>query len=593
MMINSIKYFILFFIFLCQKSYAQELIILHTNDLHSKLTGTGPAVEYSPMVINDDKTLGGFARIATLFKQEKEKSSESTLILDAGDFLMGSLFHTAEEETGFQLNMMKKMGYDCITLGNHEFEFGPETLSNILKAAEKRGGFPQIVASNLVFSDKSVNDDELQKFVSNGLIKPWIVINKNGLRIGIFGLMGIDAASVAPASKPVLFSNPEKVAAKMAGYLKNQQNADVVILLSHCGVQYNSENKTYTGEDIELAKKVPEIDIIIGAHTHTRITEFIKTGNTYIVQTGSYGTELGKINLKFDNGKIENFKYELIPVDDKIPGDSVVNGEIEELTRYIDKKYLSPVDFSCNQIVGAGTFDLDIDFSNLKQSNLGQFVADASYHYLEKTGNSADISLVASGTIRENLVSGFITVSDIFSVMSLGKGKDSIPGYPLAKIYLTGKEVKQMFEAVLKSREKGGDGYIYFSGAKIMIDSDKRFMKKVQKIEVGGKEIDLSKKNKTLYSVSANTYLLSFISRIKKMSFGLLKVTPKDKTAIQVTDINLQLVDINSEKAGIQEAKEWISIVEFIKSFEKNGQGNHVIPDRYIKNNETLVDLAK
>ena len=177
--------------------------------------------------------------------------------------------------------------------------------------------------------------------------------------------------------------------------------------------------------------------------------------------------------------------------------------------------------------------------------------------------------------------------------MSLGKGKDSIPGYPLAKIYLTGKEVKQMFEAVLKSREKGGDGYIYFSGAKIMIDSDKRFMKKVQKIEVGGKEIDLSKKNKTLYSVSANTYLLSFISRIKKMSFGLLKVMPKDKTGIQVTDINLQLVDINSEKAVIQEAKEWISIVEFIKSFEKNGQGNHVIPDRYIKNNETLVDLAK
>jgi 5'-nucleotidase len=545
------------------------------------------------MITNNDKTLGGFARIATLFKQEKEKSPESTLILDAGDFLMGSLFHVAEEETGFQLNMMKRMGYDCITLGNHEFEFGPETLSNIMNAAEKRGGFPQIAASNLVFSDESINDDELQKFVTNGLIKPWIVINKNGLRIGIFGLMGIDAASVAPSSKPVSFSNPLKAAAKMADYLKKQQKTDIVIALSHCGLQYNNENKTYSGEDIELAKKVPEIDIIIGAHTHTRIPEFIKTGNTYIVQTGSYGAELGKINLKFDNGKIQNFKYELIPVDDKIPGDSDINTEIEEFTRYIDKKYLSAVDFSCNEKVGTTSFDLNIDFSDLKNSNLGQFVADASDYYLKNTGNSTDLSLVASGTIRENLATGIITVSDVFSVMSLGKGKDSIPGYPLAKVYLTGREVKQMFEALLRSREKGGDGYIYFSGAKIMIDSDKRFMKKVQKVEIGGQETDCSRKNKTLYSISANTYLLSFIGRIKKMSFGLLKVVPKDKNGIPVKDMYQHMVDINAEKEGNQEAKEWIAVIEYIKSFEKNAQGIHVIPDRYKTNMESLVDLAK
>lgn len=588
-----IKYLIPLFILLFHKSYGQELTILHTNDLHSKLNGTGPALEYSPMVINNDRTAGGFARLATLFKQEKEKSPEGTLILDAGDFLMGSLFHAAEEQTGFQMNLMKRMGYDCITLGNHEFEFGPETLSNIMRAAENRGGFPQIAASNLVFSDESVKDDELQEFVSNGLIKQWIVVNKNGIKIGIFGLMGIDAASVAPSSKPVTFSNPVNVASKMARYLKKQQSADIVIALSHCGLQYNNESKTYSGEDIELAEKVPEIDIIIGAHTHTRIPEFIKTGNTFIVQTGSYGTELGKINLNYSNGKIEGFKYELIPVDDKIPGDPDINREIEEITKYIDQKYLSQVNFSCNETIGTTFFDLKIDFPGLKHSNLGPFVADALHYYLKNTGNSADFSLVASGTIRENLVSGDITVSDVFSVMSLGEGEDSIPGYPLAKMYLTGKEVKQMFEAILKSREKGGDGFIYFSGAKILIDSDRRFMKKVQKVEIGGREIDFSRKNKTLYSVSANTYLLSFIGRIKKMSFGLLKVVPKDKNGIPVTDMNQQRVDINSGEDGIQEAKEWIAVIGFIKSFEKNGQGNHVIPERYKSNNEMLVDSAK
>lgn len=590
---NLIKYLIPLFILLFQKSFGQELTILHTNDLHSKITGFGPESEYSPMVTNNDKTVGGFARLVTLFNLEKKKSPDGTLILDAGDFLMGSLFHVAEEETGFQLNMMKKMGYDCITLGNHEFEFGPKTLSDILGAADKRGGFPQIAASNLVFSNESADDNKLQEYFTNGKLKPWVVLSKNGLKIGIFGLMGIDAANVAPSSKPVSFSNPIKVAAKMARYLKTEQKADIVIALSHCGVQYNSQSKTYTGEDIKLAEKVPEIDIIIGAHTHTRIPEFIKTGNTYLVQTGSYGAELGKIGLNYHNGKISYFKYELIPVDDRIPGNSEINMEIEEFTKYIDQKYLSQVGLSCKQVVGATSFDLSQDFSDLKGSNLGSFVADASYHYLKSTVNSTDISLVASGTIRENLLCGITTVADVFRVMSLGKGTDAVPGYPLAKIYLTGQEVKQMFEAILKSREKGGDGFIYFSGAKILIDSDNRFMKKVQKVEIEGKEIDLSKKNKTLYSISANTYLLSFIGRIKKMSFGLLKVVPKDKNGIPVTDMNQQRVDINPENKGIQEAKEWIAVIEFFKSFEKNENGNYTIPGKYKTNNELLVDVAR
>lgn len=573
--------------------FGQTLTILHTNDLHSKLNGFGPESEYSPMVTNNDKTVGGFARLATLLNQEKKKSPDNTLILDAGDFLMGSLFHAAKEETGFQLNMMKKMGYDCITLGNHEFDFGPKTLSNILKMAESKGGFPQIAASNLIFSNESMEDDELQDYFAKGSIHPWIIIDKNGLKIGIFGLMGFDAADVAPASKPVSFSNPVKVAAKMASFLKNRQNADIVILLSHCGVQYDVQSKTYSGEDIELAKKAPEIDIIIGAHTHTRIPEFIKTGETFIVQTGCYGAELGKIELKVQNGKITDFKYELVPVDDKIPGDPETNSKIEEFTNYIDQKYLSQVGLTCKQVVGTTVFDLNLDFTDLSGSNLGPFIADASYYYLKSTGNKVDFSLVASGTIRENLLSGIITVSDVFRVMSLGAGGDDIPGYPLAKIYLTGNEVKQLFEALLRSRETGGDGFVYFSGIKIWIDSEKRFMKKVQKIGIDGIEIDLSKRNKTLYSLSANTYLLSFIGRIKKMSFGLLKVEPKDKNGVPVTNMNLQLADINLEKEGIQEAKEWIALIEYMKSFEKNEQGIHVIPVSYKSNNESLVDLAK
>jgi 5'-nucleotidase len=540
-----------------QISSGQEITIIHTNDLHSKITGTGPESEYSPLIANNDKTVGGFARLATLFKQEKEKLPEGTLILDAGDFLMGSLFHATEEETGFQTNLMHQMGYDFITLGNHEFDFGPETLAKILKTADKNGGVPQIVASNLEFSKKLVEDDELQQLVSDGVIQPFSVINKNGLKIGIFGLMGTDAASVAPASKPVTFSNPAKKARKMARYLKDKENVDVVILLSHCGIGYDNKNNRYFGEDIELAKKAPEIDIIIGAHTHTQTAEFIKTGNTYIVQTGSYGASVGKIGLNFTKGKISDFKFELIPVNDQIEGDHNIHRQVEELINHIDREYLSDVGLTYKQIVGKTGFDLTLDYSELKNSNLGQFIADASHFYLKSTGNEVGFCLVASGTIRDNLVtgeSGIITVPDVFRVMSLGKGSDNVPGYPLAKVYLTGHEIKQLMEALLMSRNKGGDGFVYFSGIRTWINSEKGFMRKVQKIEIDGKEISFSKKDQTLYAVAANIYLVSFMDRIKKLSYGVLKVAPKDENGKPVTNLNNHRVDINASKEGIQEA---------------------------------------
>jgi 5'-nucleotidase / UDP-sugar diphosphatase len=574
---------------------AQELTILHTNDVHSKLTGYGPESEYSPLFKGDDITTGGFARLASIFKQTREKAPQSSLIVDAGDFLMGSLFHAPEEETGFQLNLMKKMGYDFMTLGNHEFDFGPATLAKIFKAAEKKGGFPQIIASNLLFSKESTEDDALEKLYADKSILPWTVITKNGLKIGIIGLVGIDAASVAPASKPVSFEKPEKIAGKLVKQLKNIEKVDLVIVLSHCGFYPDKQSKGYTGEDIELAKKVPLIDIIISGHTHVKTPEFIRTGNTYIVQTGSYANDVGEINLKFEQGKITDFKFRLIPVDDDMKGDESIHAQIEEYLQTIDKDYLAETGLSYRQIVGKTNFDLKIDFYSLKSSNLGPFIVDASNYYLKSTGNETDFSLLASGTIREDLVKGqhgILTVPDVFRVMSLGKGYDKIPGYPLAKIYITGKEVKDLMEALVMSRDKGGDGYIYFSGIKTWINSDKGFLKKVQKVEINGQIIDLSKKNTKLYSISANTYLLSFIGRIKKMSFGLLKVVPKDKDGKPVTDMKNQLVDIDPDMPGVQEAKEWIAVIEYMKSFQKNQDGIHVIPENYTEGDESVVDLA-
>lgn len=575
---------------------AQELTILHTNDMHSKLTGYGPEIEFSPEITNDDKTIGGFSRLTTLLQNEKAKNKDKTLILDAGDFLMGSLFHVAEEKTGFQLHLMKEIGYDYITLGNHEFDFGPETLANILNKAEEKGGYPNIVCSNIIFDKTSKNDDKLEKIYTEGKIKPYSIFNKNGLKIAVFGLMGIDAAEVAPAKKPVTFEKPEDAAEKIIKILKTKYNPDLIICLSHSGVYPTQDGKSYYGEDIELAKEVPGIDIIISGHTHIATPKPIKIGNTYIVQTGAYIHNLGEINLKVENGKITKFDFHLIPVDDKIKGNLKIHNEIEAQKKYINKEILSKLGLTYYTKIGQVNFDLIRDYKNLKGSNLGPFVADADKYYLKEKGIDCDFSMVASGTIRENLLkgqNGIQTVADAFRVMSLGKGYDEIPGYPLAKIYITAKEVKKLSEIIVMSRPKGGDGYLYTSGLKIYINPKKMMLRKVQKIELNGKNLDFSKKNKKLYSITADTYLLSFIGRIKKMSHGLVTVVPKDINGNPVTDIKNQLIDINTDKAGIQEAKEWIALIEFMKSFKKNSAGLHVVPDTYKKGDESLVEITK
>jgi 5'-nucleotidase len=573
------------FVFFLSAIQAQRLTLLHTNDLHSKLTGYGPESDYTPLEINNDNTLGGFARMATIISSYKKSAPEQTLVVDAGDFLMGSLFHVPEQESGFQLNLMKKMGYDFITIGNHEFEFGSKVLAKIIKAAQKEGGYPKIVASNLVFS-KNKEDDSLQNLFENGAILPYDVFQKNGLKIGIFGLIGIDAASVAPASKPVTFADPFKTAAKTAKYLKKVEKADIVILLSHAGIVVDEKTGGFTGEDFKIARKAPEIDVIIGAHTHTRTPQFLKVGKTYIVQTGSYGAEMGKIELSFANGKIDNFAFELLPVDDKIKGDEAIQKEIDDYISFINKNYLEPANLNYSEIIGKTSFNLTIDFEKLNESNLGPFVADASKYYLGKTGNNVDISLVASGTIRENIIAGksqIITPADAFRVMSLGNGKDNFPGYPLAVIYITGREMKDLAEAIVMLSKKGGDGFIYYSGLEIETNPEKGFLKKVQQVKIGGQPIDYSKKNTQLYAVSANTYLLGFIGRIKKMSFGLLKVEPKDKNGFPISDIFKQLADADKARDGIQEAKEWIALIEYIRSFQKNSDGIPEIPVQYRK----------
>ena len=165
--------------------------ILHTNDLHSNLIGMAPASDYAPFSLGD-ATRGGYARLATLIEQRKSvrKDQGPVLVFDAGDYSMGTAFGAAIRQTGGELQLLSRMGFDATTFGNHDFDLGPEGLSEAIEVAAKAGRIPAIVASNTSFAAGDPSLAGLQRLAKDGIVRRYLVIERGGIRFGIFGLMG-------------------------------------------------------------------------------------------------------------------------------------------------------------------------------------------------------------------------------------------------------------------------------------------------------------------------------------------------------------------------------------------------------------------
>jgi 5'-nucleotidase / UDP-sugar diphosphatase len=244
-MTKCLKYLmILVSVFICSNTAhadKREISIIHTNDLHSHFLGFSPNQDYTPESVQDDDTVGGFARISTLIKNIKTQRPGPVLVLDGGDFLMGSFFHMLTREKAFEIELLGKMGYDAVTLGNHEFDLKPKGLAQILDAAQTHDKVPAILLANMVFSQESTEDDSLEQAFIENRITPYTIIEKQGIKFGIFGLMGLDAAEKAPFSKPVSFGDPVATAQKMVAILKDK--TDMIICLSHSGLDPDKKNQ--------------------------------------------------------------------------------------------------------------------------------------------------------------------------------------------------------------------------------------------------------------------------------------------------------------------------------------------------------------
>jgi 5'-nucleotidase/UDP-sugar diphosphatase len=562
----------------------KTMTILFTHDMHDHLLPSN--IRQNEEILQ----LGGYARLESAINEEKKKNSD-LLLIDAGDFSMGTLFQSIYASDAPELRIMGQLGYDVVTLGNHEYDFRANGLAESLNAAKNSGNkLPQIVQSNVLFQvDKNGKLSEtltkLKTSMNNYGVKDYSIIERGGLKIGVFGLIGKDADSNAPMAE-VKFTDAIEKAKSVVSTLKKEEKVDLIVCLSHSGIATDKSKS----EDEILAKKVPDINVIISGHTHSTLTKPIVVGKTIIGSAGEYGENLGVINLSQSSNKdwkLDNYKIRQI--DNSLPEDAYISQTIDNYKKIVQQKYLDKFDMKFDQVLANSPFNFvatsEIGIKHAEDT-LGNFISDA-YVYAVKKAEGANydpiaVAIVPSGTIRGSFVKGNVTVGDAFTSSSLGIGADKISGYPLVSVYLTGKELKTACEVDASIAPIMSSAQLYMSGINFTFNPNRLIFNKVTNTTLQKSDGTLEVINDTkLYRVVAGLYSGQMLSVVGGKSFGILSIVPKTKNGTPITDFEAQIIT-DTTSGSKNEVKEWLAIAQYMKSFDKV-EGVPQIPQYYNK----------
>jgi 5'-nucleotidase / UDP-sugar diphosphatase len=582
--------------------------ILHTNDTHSAFIGLGPASDYTPFTLNDDKTRGGYARLAALIAKRKEarKGQGPVLVLDAGDYSMGTAFGAATREMGGELQLMSRMGYDATTFGNHEFDYGPDGLGQSIGVAAKAGRVPTVLASNTDFAKQDATLGGLQRLAKEGAIRRYVVIERGGIRFGIFGVLGKEAQIYTGGAGAVTFSDAVETAKEMVKVLRETEKVDVVIALSHGGVQKGQDGRFSEGDDLRVAD-VPGVDIVIGGHSHTELQEAIMVnGRTPVVQTGLQSRNLGELVITLDGGKIEVQSYGLHPIDDSIAGDRAIADEIDKLKKMVTAAVFASRGYSVDQPLAIAPQDLPNTFTDIAAGTLLANLCTDAFRRATK----ADIGFTANGMMRAGLTrgkTGVQTVYDVFAVAPLGAGVvDTTAGSALVTGYFTGRDLKHLLEFLLiDNPAHPGEYFPRASGMRFHYDPSRPKFDVVTAIELGDLDrgytpIDITGKDEKLYSLTCPLMLGPIIVAIPKYTNGKLPLVPKNKAGqplkskVEALDaprgnsgyllpppgtMDRGSVATGAGRDGVREIKEWQAIMDHLRSLPVKTAGElPVIP---------------
>ncbi|HKM28407.1 MAG TPA: bifunctional UDP-sugar hydrolase/5'-nucleotidase [Anaerovoracaceae bacterium] len=558
----------------------QTISIIFSHDMHSHL-------DASTYVKNGETyERGGFAKLATTVNQIKEEYPD-TFMFDAGDFSMGTPFMTIYERVAAELRMMGVLGYDAVTLGNHEFDYRPEGLNRMMKATMKSGDpYPQIVEASIDWtSSLAVKDEDyhhhaikLQETCNNYGMKDYTVIEKNGTRIAVFGIFGKESEEYAPLAG-VKFYDPIEAARRTVEAIKsNEEDIDLVVCLSHSGTNTEDPEKS---EDEILARSVSGIDLIVSGHSHSELSQPLVVNNTVIASCGEYTNNLGHLTFtKTDEGYALG-DYALIPMKTSVVKDWRIQNLVEQFRAQVDERYFSQYGYTLDTVLARAPFDFtDFDQFGAEQGEdtLGNLITDSYIYAVKKAEGEdyepVDVAITAKGVIRDSIKKGNVTVEDVFNVLSLGIGPDVKPGYPLVSVYLTGAELKTMAEVDISVSEIMEPARLYMSGLKYTYNPNRLILNRVTstQLDLGdGKTQELD--NDKLYRVVGGLFACQMIGTVESKSYGLLVVEPKDKDGNVITNFEEHII---YDSRTDMELKEWYALATYVDSFK-----NNTIPDRF------------
>jgi 2',3'-cyclic-nucleotide 2'-phosphodiesterase (5'-nucleotidase family) len=440
----------------------KHVTILYTNDFHSALD---PVPAYW---LPGSPRLGGAAQLSTLINRIRERE-RPTFLLDAGDMFTGSLSFLSRGEV--LMEMMMALRYDAMAIGNHEFDYGAANFERQMH----RVPFP-VLGANIVY-----------RGTTHRYSRPWAIVERDGVRLGVIGVIGLDARSVAlPAGITELdFTDP--VAAVAAGVAELEGSVDLIVVLAHQGktgpmqtdAEAHPDVQRDFDEDARLAGAVPGIDVLIGGHAHRGIERpwvHPETG-TLVLQTFGYGTRLGYLRLSLRDGRMTGHDGRLLEVrSDELPPDPVV---ASRLAPYRERA--KPV---IGEVVGTLSRRLVRDYR--AESSLGGFVADVM-----RETSGAEVAIQNAGGLRADLPAGAVTRGHVLDALPFVNS--------VVTIELTGAQIRAVIEQGLTLER----GMIQVSGLRATYDLSRPPGQRLVSLEIAGAPADDGRR----YRVATNSFL--------------------------------------------------------------------------------------
>jgi 5'-nucleotidase/UDP-sugar diphosphatase len=425
-----------------------KITVIHTNDTHSRLKGTDAEI--------------GFAKIATLIKEAKE-ANPNTLVLDAGDTLHGMpIVNISKGENA--IKVLEAAGYDYMTLGNHDFNYGKERLFELRDMSQVG-----MLSANIV--------DENGEYI----FTPYVIEEVGGVKVGIYGLSTPDTVILTNPNNVVglVFKDPIEVSKEIVEELEDK--TDVIIALAHLGLD---ESSTVTSK--ALAQEVEGIDLIIDGHSHSMLEAGQLENNTLIVQTKNYGQNLGYVDIEILEGEVTGITARLLAAADT--ADVVPDPDLQKTIEDIEAANAEVF----NEVIATTDVYLDGVRENVrtKETNLGNLSADAA-----RAATGADIAFVNGGGIREDIPVGDITKGKIAAIFPFGNTIE------VKKI--TGADLKAMLEWSVSDYPAAKGAFLQVSGLEFSFDPAKEAGSKVVEILVGGEAFDEAKE----YTVAINDFM--------------------------------------------------------------------------------------